>query len=90
MYFTVVIAFVNGYNVKWATYIQNICTVVKLIAIAILTLGGIVKIIQGNDKHIVHFRPHFEKWARGNFLKIIHQKNCGREGTELNIYLQRI
>lgn len=47
-----VIAFINGYCVKLATYIQNICTVVKLIAIAILTVGGIVKIIQGNNEYI--------------------------------------
>lgn len=60
IHFTVVIAFINGYCVKLATYIQNICTVVKLIAIAILTVGGIVKIIQGNDQSSVNFRPHFK------------------------------
>ncbi|XP_061198388.1 b(0,+)-type amino acid transporter 1-like isoform X1 [Saccostrea echinata] len=47
-----IIAFINGYSVKMATYIQNICTVVKLIAISVLTVGGMIKIIQGNREYI--------------------------------------
>nr|XP_022340838.1 b(0,+)-type amino acid transporter 1-like isoform X1 [Crassostrea virginica] len=47
-----VIAFINGYSVKLATHIQNICTVVKLLAIAIITIGGIVRIAQGNREYI--------------------------------------
>ncbi|XP_056014964.1 b(0,+)-type amino acid transporter 1-like [Ostrea edulis] len=48
----IVIAFINGYSAKMATHIQNICTVVKLIAILILTIGGIIKISQGNSENI--------------------------------------
>ena len=63
LFFSVVIAFINGYSVKLATHIQNICTVVKLLAIAIITIGGIVRIAQGMsfDSSFVCFLLHREK-----------------------------
>ena len=39
--------FINGYSVKLATRIQIFCTVSKLVAIAILAVGGIYKIAAG-------------------------------------------
>lgn len=51
------IAFINCYSVKLATRIQNIFTAVKLLAVVIIVVGGIVKIAEGNTQHLV---PDFE------------------------------
>jgi amino acid transporter len=45
--FSVLISFINCYSVKLATKVQNFFTVTKLIAIAIITVGGAVMISKG-------------------------------------------
>ncbi|XP_045193262.1 b(0,+)-type amino acid transporter 1-like isoform X2 [Mercenaria mercenaria] len=46
------LAAVNCFSVKWATYLQNITTCIKLVAIAIITVGGLYKICKGNTMYI--------------------------------------
>ncbi|XP_060557780.1 b(0,+)-type amino acid transporter 1-like [Ruditapes philippinarum] len=46
------LAVVNSYSVKWATYLQNITTCIKLFAIVIITGGGLYKICSGNTMYI--------------------------------------
>ncbi|XP_022244318.1 b(0,+)-type amino acid transporter 1-like isoform X3 [Limulus polyphemus] len=52
-----IITFINCFSVQLATQIQNICTVAKLSAVAIIVVGGAVKLSQG---HIQHFNKGFE------------------------------
>ncbi|CAG0917655.1 unnamed protein product [Notodromas monacha] len=49
---TVLVAFINCYNVKLATRVQNFFTAAKLAAIAIIVIGGIYKISQGNHGNL--------------------------------------
>ncbi|XP_071091589.1 b(0,+)-type amino acid transporter 1-like isoform X1 [Haliotis cracherodii] len=46
------ITFCNCYSVRLATIIQNTMTVLKLIAIAIITVGGLYKLAAGNTEYI--------------------------------------
>ncbi|XP_060593089.1 b(0,+)-type amino acid transporter 1-like [Ruditapes philippinarum] len=46
------LAAVNIHSVKLATNLQNVTTVTKLIAICIITLGGLVKICSGDTENI--------------------------------------
>ncbi|KAH3768474.1 hypothetical protein DPMN_169687 [Dreissena polymorpha] len=46
------LAAINIYSVKMATSLQNITTVTKLIAIMIVTIGGIYKIASGQTQYI--------------------------------------
>lgn len=46
------LASVNCYSVKWATYLQNTTTIIKLVAIGIITCGGLYKIISGQSDYI--------------------------------------
>ncbi|GFR82606.1 B(0,+)-type amino acid transporter 1 [Elysia marginata] len=46
-----IIAFVNCASVKAATIVQNVTTFTKLLALAIISFGGIVKLIQGNTEN---------------------------------------
>jgi len=47
--FSVLLAAINMYSVKLATYLQNITTVTKLLAICIISFGGIYHLCAGND-----------------------------------------
>lgn len=44
---SVLLAAVNIYSVKLATYLQNVTTVTKLIALLIITAGGLFEICSG-------------------------------------------
>ena len=46
------ISFINCYSVKLATKVQNFFTVTKLIAIAIITVGGAVMISKGETEYL--------------------------------------
>jgi L-type amino acid transporter 9 len=46
-YFPAFITFINCYNVKLATHVQNFFTGAKLLAIAIIICGGLWKISEG-------------------------------------------
>ncbi|CAL1538495.1 unnamed protein product [Lymnaea stagnalis] len=46
------IAFINSASVKAATIVQNVTTFTKLIALAIISIGGIVMIIRGNTENL--------------------------------------
>ena len=46
-YISVFLAAINSYNVKLATQLQNVTTVIKLFAIGIITIGGLYKICTG-------------------------------------------
>jgi len=45
--FSVAVSFINCYSVSLATKVQNFFTVTKLIAIAVITVGGFVMIGKG-------------------------------------------
>ncbi|CAG5121847.1 unnamed protein product, partial [Candidula unifasciata] len=47
-----IIAFINSYSVKAATMVQNVTTFTKLIALAIISIGGIVMLFKGNTEHV--------------------------------------
>lgn len=46
------ITFINCFSVDLAMKVQNFFTAAKLVAIAIIIIGGIVKLIQGNTQHL--------------------------------------
>ncbi|XP_055891323.1 b(0,+)-type amino acid transporter 1-like isoform X1 [Biomphalaria glabrata] len=46
------IAFINSVSVKAATMVQNITTFTKLIALAIISVGGIIMIFKGNTEYL--------------------------------------
>lgn len=46
------LASVNMYSVKLATYLQNITTCLKLLALGVITVGGIIKIASGNTQYL--------------------------------------
>ena len=46
---SVMIAFINSFSVKLATTIQNVMMVIKLIALAIISIGGIYMITLGES-----------------------------------------
>ncbi|XP_045193258.2 b(0,+)-type amino acid transporter 1-like isoform X2 [Mercenaria mercenaria] len=43
---------INVFSVKMATYLQNVTTITKLVALAIITIGGIYKICSGETEYI--------------------------------------
>ncbi|KAL5021221.1 hypothetical protein ScPMuIL_000376 [Solemya velum] len=47
-----IITFINAFSVKIATMVQNFFTFAKLIAIAMIIIGGIIKIAMGNIDYI--------------------------------------
>ncbi|XP_042907812.1 b(0,+)-type amino acid transporter 1 isoform X2 [Parasteatoda tepidariorum] len=47
-----VITYINCLSVKLATRIQNIFTCSKLLAIAIIVVGGFIKLTEGHTKHL--------------------------------------
>ncbi|XP_076321361.1 L-type amino acid transporter sobremesa isoform X1 [Tachypleus tridentatus] len=47
-----IITFINCFSVQLATHIQNICTLAKLSAVAIIVIGGAVKLSQGHTQHL--------------------------------------
>ncbi|KAL4234943.1 b(0 +)-type amino acid transporter 1 [Mactra antiquata] len=46
------LAALNSFSVKWATYLQNATTFTKLVAIGIITVGGIYNICIGKTDYI--------------------------------------
>ncbi|RUS80092.1 hypothetical protein EGW08_012138 [Elysia chlorotica] len=46
-----IIAFINCLSVKAATYVQNITTFTKLLALVIISIGGIVMLAKGNTEN---------------------------------------
>merc|ERR1719376_18639 len=48
----VLITFINSYSVTMATKVQNVFTAAKLFAIAIIVVGGIYKLSQGNTQYL--------------------------------------
>lgn len=47
-----IITFINCFSVKMATSIQNIFTAAKLLAIAIIVVGGMIKLASGNTQYL--------------------------------------
>ncbi|XP_054710188.1 b(0,+)-type amino acid transporter 1-like [Uloborus diversus] len=47
-----VITYINCQSVKLATRIQNFFTTAKLLAIAIIVVGGSIKLVQGHTQHL--------------------------------------
>ena len=46
------ITFINSYSVSVATKVQNVFTAAKLIAIAIIIVGGMYKLATGNTQYV--------------------------------------
>ena len=47
--FTVIVTFINAWSVSLATKVQNFFTVMKLIAVAVVVVGGAYQLAIGND-----------------------------------------
>jgi len=47
---SVLIGLINVTSVKWATRLQNVTTFAKLLAIAVITVGGVYKLIAGASR----------------------------------------
>ena len=54
LFFTVLLFAVNIYSTRVAARIQIICTIVKLIALAIIIIGGLVMLGKGKQIIIVY------------------------------------
>ena len=60
-FFSVILAAINIYSVRLSARIQVIFTVTKLVALATIIIGGIVKLFQGTDSLItLHFTKSME------------------------------
>ena len=46
-----ILAFVNCYEVKWATRVQDVFTVAKLLALFIIIGTGIIQLGRGEDNY---------------------------------------
>ncbi|XP_077979067.1 Y+L amino acid transporter 2-like [Glandiceps talaboti] len=53
----IAIYFYNCATVKGASWVQNVCTVAKLIGLAIIIIAGIVLLIQGNTQYLTFDGP---------------------------------
>lgn len=49
MHFTGVLAFINCWNVRWATAVQDVFTYAKLLALFIIMATGIVMLGKGES-----------------------------------------
>ena len=50
------LTFVNCYNVKWATKVQDVFTFAKIVALLIIITFGAIHLIQGNTENLSY--PH--------------------------------
>ncbi|XP_064410486.1 b(0,+)-type amino acid transporter 1-like [Latimeria chalumnae] len=50
----IILGTVNALSVKWATWIQNVFTVLKIIALAIIVIGGLVLLILGRTENLMN------------------------------------
>lgn len=50
IYFLVILAFINCWDVKWATNVQDIFTYAKLLALFIIIAAGIYQLFTGKSK----------------------------------------
>lgn len=50
----VLLTFVNCYNVKWATRVQNSFTFAKVLALIIIIVCGIIQLVKGNDRNLAY------------------------------------
>lgn len=46
-----VLTFVNCYDVKWATHVQDIFTYAKLLALIVIIIAGFYQLVLGNTEH---------------------------------------
>ena len=46
-----ILAFINCYEVKWATRVQDVFTAAKLLALFIIIITGIIQLARGKNKH---------------------------------------
>lgn len=46
------LTFVNCYNVKWATSVQNVFTFAKILALVVIIICGAIHLIQGNTQNL--------------------------------------
>ena len=49
-----VLAIINSWSVRMATSIQVVCTVVKVLVLAVIVLGGVVMLFQGHTENFVN------------------------------------
>ena len=55
--FTVIVTFINAWSVSLATKVQNFFTVMKLIAVAVVVVGGAYQLAIGNEfLHLFSYR----------------------------------
>ncbi|KAH9529562.1 Y+L amino acid transporter 2 [Dermatophagoides farinae] len=50
----ILLTFVNCYNVKWATRVQNSFTFAKVLALIIIIVCGIIQLVKGNDRNLAY------------------------------------
>ncbi|XP_044756183.1 b(0,+)-type amino acid transporter 1 isoform X1 [Coccinella septempunctata] len=86
----VVILYINCYSVNLATSVQNIFTAAKLVAVAVVILGGVYKIFEGNTQHLrVPFRG--TKYSFGNIATAFYTGLWAYDGwNNLNYVTEEI
>ena len=57
LYSTAVLTFINCWNVRWATKVQDVFTAAKIIALIIIIIAGMVQLCMGKESIVKYEQP---------------------------------